>query len=205
MHPCFAAALCAAIGISAASAQSPTLRIRVLDYASVPAATLHAFAAPARAVFLESGIESDWPTCRVAARQGTCEPLADDELYVKIVPKAAPGSVIRFGTTIRQGSRGIFAYVFWAHVQQAAVRHGVAPSLLLAHVIAHETGHLLGLEHTARGIMQSDFGAPQILSAGRGLLRFTDDESTMLRGALSPRLTLGNLYPTGEPRRGPQR
>ena len=194
MRPSLAALLYVAMEMTA-RAQTPTLRIRVLDYAGVPAATLGSFPLPASEVFRQSGIASEWPTCRIQSRQGACEPLADSEVYVKIVRQPAPGGPTKFGTTIRQGSRGLFAYVFWVRVEQAARHHGVAPSLLLAHVIAHEAGHLLGLDHAAAGIMQCEFGGPEILGAGKGMLRFTVDEGAALRDALG--VAEAALHPAG--------
>jgi hypothetical protein len=171
-----------------ARAQTPTLRIRVLDYAGVPTATLSSFRPPASEVFKQSGIASEWPTCRIEARQGECGPLADSEVYVKIVPKPAPGGKTKYGTTVRQGGRSLFAYVFWTRVEQAARHHGVTPSLLLGHVIAHEAGHLLGLQHAPTGIMQCEFGADEIQGAGQGKLRFSPEEAASLRDALTLRL-----------------
>jgi hypothetical protein len=199
MRPSVAALLYVAVELTA-RAQSPTVRIRVLDYAGVPTATLRDFPRPAQEVFLHSGIASEWPTCRIEARQGACGPLADSEVYVKIVPKPAPGGKTKFGTTIRQGAKGLFAYVFWARVEQAARQFGVTPSLLLANVIAHEAGHLLGLEHASAGIMQCEFGTPEILDAAKGTLHFSKDEAAALRDALALRLAEAPLEPSPEAR-----
>src|SRR6516165_4638645 len=99
MRPSLAALLYVAVGMTA-RAQTPTLRIRVLDYAGVPTATLNSFRPPASEVFKQSGIASEWPTCRIDARQGECGPIAESEVYVKIVPKPAPGGRTKFGTTV---------------------------------------------------------------------------------------------------------
>jgi hypothetical protein len=200
MRPAMAAFLFVAVELTA-RAQAPVLRIRVLDYADVPPATLTSFPPPASEVFRQSGIASEWPTCRIQARQGDCGPLADSDVYVKIVPKPAPDGRTKFGTTVRQGKRSLFSYVFWTRVEQAARRYGVAPSVLLADVIAHEAGHLLGLEHASKGIMQCEFGAPQILGAAQGSLRFSKEEAAALRDALNPRLAEGPSDPTAESRR----
>jgi len=202
VRPCLAVLICVALA-AAARAQVPTLRVRVLDYAGLPAATLGNFQAPARAVFAQSGIASEWPTCSIRSGRGNCQPLADRELYIKIVPQRPPHGKASFGTTVRQGSRGLFSYVFWSRVEQAARQYGVAPSLLLGHVVAHEAGHLLGLDHAASGIMQCEFAAPQILRAGQGSLRFSGEEGAALRDALGPRLAAGALplQPAPEARR----
>lgn len=200
MRPVLALAVFLAVNLSA-RAQTPVLRVRVLDYADVPAATLNSFAPAAREVFEQSGIGTEWPTCRIQARRGDCSPIADGDVYVKIVPKPVEGDKAKFGTTIRQGKRSLFSYVFWTRVEQAARHYGVAPSLLLGEVIAHETGHLLGLEHAVKGIMQCQFGAPEILRAGQGNLHFSREEAAALRDALTPRLAEAPLDPAPESRR----
>src|SRR5579883_20666 len=142
MRPLLAALAWIGAG-AAASAQTPTLRIRVLDYARLPDATLRDFQAAARG------------------------------------PR-------RLGSTVREGKRGLFSYIFWMRVEQAARDHGVEPSLVLAHVIAHEAGHLLGLDHGAAGVMSPELDRPELLrAASQGNLGFTEHESAALRRALN--------------------
>ena len=160
------------------------LRIRVLDYAALPPAILRDFDPPARQLFQQAGIDAELRICRVAADDGACEPLSE-EPYLKIVARGPEhGDPMVYGTTVREGQINRFAYVFWHELESAARRQSVPASVLLAHVVAHEVGHLLGLDHAAAGIMRPRFGPPDLLRAVKGRLHFTDREAGRMRQAL---------------------
>jgi hypothetical protein len=188
-----------AAGMTAAFGEDPqALRIRVLDYATVPVLVLRDFEPAARHLFEAANIDTEWRICRVATDEGDCAPLAGEEPYLKIVQHSPQQrAAVVFGSTVREGSINRFAYIFWERVDGSARREGVSASLLLAHVVAHEVGHLLGLDHAASGLMRRQFGPPDLVRAVKGRLRFSDREAGFMRDTLRgshPRLAAASSH-----------
>jgi hypothetical protein len=73
-------------------------------------------------------------------------------------------------------------------VQVIATREGVAPELLLASVIAHETGHLLGLAHEPLGLMEGHWSSREMPQLARAYLHFNRKQRERLQAEVLARM-----------------
>ena len=168
---------CAILGRAAGPAP---LRIRVLVHVDAPASALRSLPAKGREIFERAGIPTEWSVCTPA--RGDCARLAEGEVLLKLVPRAwwkgaRPGA---FGAVLREGDAGRAAWIFYDPIRQAAQANRVSPGLLMGFVMAHEVGHLLGLDHALGGIMHCEFTGAEIRKASMGRLRFSADEARQL-------------------------
>jgi hypothetical protein len=77
--------------------------------------------------------------------------------------------------------------VFYLRVEQRAEQVGIHPERLLGHVLAHEVGHLLGENHSPKGIMRGTWGPDDLKLMGFSILEFSTDQAKQLRDTLSRR------------------
>lgn len=122
-------------------------------------------------IFADAGLEVRWTD--TAPRFTVC-----------IVPQALgyarAGSPV-MGVAIR-GTAGSTAQIFLKQVQDLARVYRVDLSTLLAHVIAHEVGHLLlGRPHSPTGLMQAGWDRTLVHHAVEGALTFTDAQAERIR------------------------
>jgi len=83
---------------------------------------------------------------------------------------------------------GHLAYVFYESVERMSEAYAVDVVLVLAHVIAHELGHLLlpAGHHSPSGLMHGHWGARDLRAAVWGMQNFSAEETNLIRAALAP-------------------
>jgi hypothetical protein len=169
------------LATSRASAQDLVpvqLTVEMRDLARVPSAVLRETQTEVERTFLASGV-------RIAWRHPAASPPDPSALKVYVVagaPAGASGEDGRSATVVGVAPQaGSWVQVFYGRVAAAVAERPIALSLVLAHVISHELGHLLlppGY-HAPFGIMRRavDLEHP-------ALRRFTDGQSRLIRAAV---------------------
>lgn len=177
----------AALSVSPArSADRKPLTVRVVAYVPVPAATLRAITVRGEEIFRAAGFQTLWDACTPARHD--CAELSDGEILLKIVRRAPSYMrVPAFGSIIRDQHTAYFGWIFYERIARAAKANETPPSLLLAHVMAHEVAHVLGVAHSDHGIMHCQFTGPEIQQCRTGGLRFTPEQAAELRAAATAR------------------
>jgi hypothetical protein len=165
------------------------MTVAVCNNAGVDAWTLSAAEKRASRIFRHAGVEVEW----VGAGDCTLLPKGS-HIAVVILSQAPLGWTSRDAMGLAPSRTGYYrrAYVFYDRVQdflEAKVGSSEPSGLfiVLAHVIAHEIGHLLipGQAHTARGIMRGRWRYSDWILASNGLLLFRPDQIRVIRNSLS--------------------
>lgn len=169
------------VGALAATAQGPVpvdLPIEMRDLARVPPEVMRETKAEVDRTFRASGVRTVW-VGREASPQSP-KPLT---VYVVGGTSAGPSNDASGATVVGLAPpSGTWAQVFYRRVSAAVADRQVPISVVLAHVISHELGHLLlpPASHAPFGIMRRavDLEHP-------ALRRFTDEQSRQIRAAVA--------------------
>jgi len=152
------------------------LTIAVFDYAGMPGATLRPAVETARRSFHAAGIDTVWSICDfsgVVPRECTA-PLPPSGQYVEmlVVPRIAAAIQSAAGARDVGGlalSNRPRAYAFYSTAQSTAALDLRPASLVLACILIHEIGHLLGLSHRLNhGIMRPNLSAREMDNVASG-------------------------------------
>jgi hypothetical protein len=155
----------ARVADAAEPGQLPAIRLQMDDAADVPAAVLKKSQDEVVRIFAAAGVRVEWTE-------------AAPGITVRIVTSALAyfgRSSSVMGVALRRPS-GATAQIFLMQVQDFARTHDSDVSILLAHVIAHEIGHLLlpRMPHSPAGLMKGDWDRTLVREAAAGSLTFTD-------------------------------
>jgi len=167
---------------------TPTLTVRVFNYAQVSVRTLSSAEREADHILSAAGRQVIWLDClgkaqdlqsRVLCEMGWSPELPALRLLSGQVTKQFQGLEFGFATV------PVLATIHYENIVSRSLRDNSPSeeSTLLGCVIAHELGHLF-LEkdtHSLVGIMQSHWGRDQIQQAQTSNLRFTPEQVVRLR------------------------
>jgi hypothetical protein len=148
--------------------QRPAIHLQMVNHANVPAAVLNASQDEVARIFAIAGLSVEWAE--------TGPRFTVQIVHTGVVGyRKAPSTVM--GVALRKPG-GATAQIFFNHVQDFARSYRIGLSTLLAHVIAHEIGHLLlpHMPHSTTGLMQAVWDEALVREARAGSLMFTDEQ-----------------------------
>jgi hypothetical protein len=164
--------------------------LAVYNYAGAPDSVLLPAVATARWALQASRVPSRWVICEPKACREKLSPGSYLELILlpRLQPIRGGGSGHPAGYAF-QGPLAHRAYASYSSAQQVSEWQLRSVELVLACILIHETGHLLGLPHQAHGVMRANLEAEEMDAVVRGRA-FSAAEGAQLREAVAPRAEL---------------
>jgi hypothetical protein len=174
--------------------QNARISVMVLNVAPVPAHTLSKAQKQAGEILGNVGVDVEWIDCQLSVNAPVCTAAAEaDRLTLTIVTEDNPqmyGEDVLGRSVVGNSNKGVYARVFYAHIQAMAERERVDTGALLGLAIAHEFGHLLigPNAHSPQGIMRANWSHRDIELGIQGRLQFTAQQAPIIRAGVQSRI-----------------
>ena len=167
------------------SGQPPPIDLQMVNHARVPPEVMERALHEVTRIYADAGLTVRWidTACLAeAAEQRRRAPRFTVHIVMHALGYGRAGSQV-MGVALRRPG-GSMAQVFLKQVQDFARIFRVDVSTLLAHVIAHEVGHLLlGTPHSPTGLMQAGWDKALLHDATTGALTFTAAQAERIRAS----------------------
>lgn len=173
---------------------NPQVTVSVYNDSDISDRTLLEAERIATRVFRQAAIDVEWVNIRHSRETTSGDPQASQTaLTLRVVPSPLTLTTAAFGVAfLAKDGSGHYADVFYTPVQKLCAVSNVSASTLLAHVMAHEIGHLLlgSNAHAPLGMMRAHWESGDLRRAAMGELLFTSEQSQRMRGRLLTRARL---------------
>ena len=179
------------------------ITLHLYNWAHVDSGTLIQAKQETTRIYREIGVETVWLDHPVDDAQGAETPHRASEIYVNIVPQASEGLGLvsnALGIAPGEGRNRGRLYVCYDRVdrlyrkQIAGMADGktyyrwATIAQILGYAMAHEIGHLLGLDaHSELGIMRAAWRPNDLLNLTYGDLAFTPQQAAVIRSEVEMR------------------
>jgi hypothetical protein len=189
------------------------LRITVLvyNYAQVSPPLVRRAQKIATGIFGQAGVDTVWVLCPVfqadLRKYPACNQTAGaTDFALRLLPRSmaeklleSDNEAIGFAQDCPADEHGCVVNVFYSTVEQLASEVDAREERILAHVMAHELGHLLlgPNAHSPSGIMRGMWSRDDLRFIGWSCLVFTPRQSDKLRANIARRMNLDSARPSG--------
>jgi hypothetical protein len=183
--------------VVAAAAAEVEVRVRLQDYANVPAVWLTKAKAVATGILENGGVSVLWSDCSPNSeiRDTLCSiPLGPIDLQLRILSKEMANRTHRarhnIGYAMVSGRFPSVAWVFYHRAVELESGKLGARAEILGGILAHEIGHLLLAEnsHAGTGVLRAQWGDQDLRMIACGRLWFTPEQAARMVSLVTERV-----------------
>jgi hypothetical protein len=174
-----------------ANAEANTLLVSIQQRTAVDSAVLARATQGVTRIYALAGVTITWQASRstrdAAVLKMSLVLVSDD-----VAERTGATSTVM---GVAPASGGRVAYVFYDRIRSLARQRKLELSIVLAHVISHEIGHLLlpSASHSTVGLMRANWTKADARNAERGSLLFTSEQAAEIRARLIAAPVAGSI------------